>query len=269
MSISTRIPTGTLHRSDWCYGSLYDIDSLDTNSTLPTSTSTPPPFLSCANLKTSKSGPAVLKDSDFQAFCCDGKITGWYSTSLGRPQPKDEILFEDLKCCRSPSKRSEFSEPGEATTCDAEASATPLASLAGTGTAEAQPYEVTYASEGSPLTDLVVVQDGSTLTELVVRETPNCFWVDTMHGVSMKSAEVSKAEVTTLSPATTDGLIASPKNESTSGGSSRISESSETAAQTGSGTSDAGPEPTSMSSVLRVRKVVCVGLLLVSWLGSM
>lgn len=263
MSISTRIPTGTIHRVDWCYGPLYD----PYNGTVPTSDSTPPSFFSCANRKTNKGKPAVLKDSDFQAFCCDGKITGWYSlTNLGRPQPKDEILFEDLTCCHSPSVRS-MEEPDQATTCDAEASATPLASLAGTGTAEAQPYEVTYASEGSPLTEWVVVQGGSTLTEMVVREAPSCFWVDTVHGVSMTSVEVPRAEVTTLPPMTTDGLIASPKNVSTSEGSSRNGETSGTAAPTKSGT--AGADSKSTSSMLRVPKVVCVGLLLISWMVSM
>ena len=87
-------------------------------------------------------------------------------------------------------------------TCSSDSVPTPLGSLAATGTAEAQPFEVNYEFNRGALTEMEVVhvKDGSTVTGILVRETPYCVWIDTVHGVSMTSVEVPKAEVTTPLP---------------------------------------------------------------------
>ncbi|KAK3215196.1 hypothetical protein GRF29_19g2552303 [Pseudopithomyces chartarum] len=101
MSISTRIPTGPIHRADFCYAPLYELlrysNGTQQNYIDPDSTE----FFSCASAKTPKKGPVELKDSDFQAFCCDGHVIGWTETdppdgggACGRWEYRDGDLGE-------------------------------------------------------------------------------------------------------------------------------------------------------------------------------
>ncbi|KAJ4297981.1 hypothetical protein N0V90_005880 [Kalmusia sp. IMI 367209] len=281
MSISTQVPTGPIRDFEWCYAPLYEFG----DPTLAT-----PPIYSCAN------STRGTKDSDFETFCCDGQIIGFYSSGL---RVNSDFTFEDLQCCRIQEPQMGGIGPipeDNGQTCTATATPTPLASLAATGTANAQPYIVTYLS---------AKQEGSTLTDWVVRETPYCFWVDTKHGVEMTSVEVPKAQVTTLPPETTDifgdpietstiGRTTTEKEESevtqtrseseaeSTGKSSATKTRSEETSGSGSGsgsvssangvsqTGEGTPSPTSASTALRVPAVMCMALLLTSlmvWIG--
>ena len=130
MSISTRIPTGPIHRADFCYAPLYELlrysNGTQQNFIDPDSTE----FFSCASAKTPKKGPVELKDSDFQAFCCDGHIVGW--TETDPPSVKEEFAFEDLTCCRLPASRTHMADLNVPMTCSSDSVPTPLGSLAAT-----------------------------------------------------------------------------------------------------------------------------------------
>jgi hypothetical protein len=272
MSISTRIPTGPIHRADFCYAPLYDLLRYS-NGTLqsyidPDSTE----FFSCASAKTPNNGPVELKDSDFQAFCCDGHVIGWAETDP--PSVKEEFAFEDLTCCRLPASRTHMADLNVPMTCSSDAIPTPLASLAATGTAEAQPFEVNYEFNRGAFTEMeaVHVEGGSTVTGILVRETPYCVWIDTVHGVSMTSVEVPKAEVKTLPPPGTTAISVRPigSSETSNATQSQARSTSVSSEETqGSRTSGAGPEQTTgASTTLKVPVVVSLGVLFVSWLVS-
>ena len=224
-------------------------------------------LFSCASAKTPKKGPVELKDSDFQSFCCDGYIVGWSQSDP--PSVLKEFAFEDLTCCRLPPTRAFGNDTTFPTTCHSDANPTPLASLAGTGTTEAQLYDATYTiTEGTfPSAELVNEENGSSVTAIVVRETPYCFWVDTAHGVSMTSVEVQKAEVTTLPPLSgTTPLSLRPIQETGASNATQSQARSTSSSGEESRTSSAGPEQTGASTTLKVPVVISLGVLFASWL---
>ncbi|KAK7192434.1 hypothetical protein DPSP01_009742 [Paraphaeosphaeria sporulosa] len=269
MSISTEVPSGSIPPNDRCLGPLYDLDHwTDPN----------PPIFSCANAWNAENATRGLKDSDFQTFCCDGEILGSLNWT------RENFELQDLECCRYGAELSTGPLPdspddgGDGGTFCAERygfSRTPLASLAATGTAEAQPFPVTYNKMGASRlsSDAYMVWSGSTLSERVVTETPYCLWVDTVHGVQMTSVEVPKADVTTLPRTGSAEASARPSSGSSLGSGSEVQRTgSSTAegvpsngAESGTSTGGAGPEPTGASNAPSVPAVMCLGLMFVSW----
>lgn len=251
MSISTQIPTGLIHPSDRCIAPLYDFAHWSDPN---------PTFFSCADFKNSRNASLNLKDSDFQAFCCKGGLLGshgWLEAGLD---------FKDLECCVYGAQVFlESSHEGEGLKCTGRGrERTPLASLAATGTAEATPFVVTY-QRGSRFVSEVI--DDYTVTfevETVATEVPYCLWVDTVHGVQVTSVQVPAASVTAV-PRTGS---AETSARATTGSSLESGSAGETPLEgvtSGSGTGAAGPEPTGASNTLSVPAVMCLGLVLASW----
>ena len=260
-SITTRIPTGPIGDVEWCYRSLYDTFSDNYSK---------PDFNTCAN---SSRGTV---DSDFQTFCCDGDIIGWLDDW---PNVRKDFSFEDLSCCRiqKPQQGGLGAIPeNNGKTCTATATPTPLASLAATNTANAQPYPITYL-DGSAI--------GTTWSDWTTRDTPTCFWVDTAHGVAMTKVTVRAAAITTLPPDTEDpfyGAVEYSTQENsgsdlnvvgswvgitnTAMSTARSTATSEGRAESSSpiAAAAATARPTSASTALNVPAAVCLGLLITS-----
>lgn len=142
-------------------------------------------------------------ESDFQTFCCNGKIIDTtqdlWSIKAWRARNGTALSLDlaDLVCCGVAGPQRGGIQPiptGVETTCT-QGTATPLASLAATSSANAQPYLVTYTSAAGV---------GSSLGDYVPTNTPYCFWADTAHGIATTSVVVPTAQITSLPPATTD-----------------------------------------------------------------
>ncbi|KAI2630408.1 hypothetical protein GGS26DRAFT_559316 [Hypomontagnella submonticulosa] len=168
-SITTTIPTGPINK--WCLG--------------PRSSGDGQRF-QCAN------ETRGTQESDFQTFCCNGKILD-SARDLSTIGTNHTLHLADMICCGVSGPQAGGLDPSatQHTAC-IQGSPTPLASLAGTNTDNAVDFVVTYTS---------VSWDG-TVGDFSPTEAPSCFWVYKVDA-EMEEITLPAPEFTTPPPAST------------------------------------------------------------------
>ena len=175
-AITTAVPSGLI-TSEWC---VQDALNYDGNP--------------------NECGDSGQNPSDYGTICCAGDIVDTESDLYRFGNSNKTINLDTLVCCvvDGPQQGGLQAIQTDRTQCTL-GSPTPLVSFAGTNTANAAVYEVTYTSAS--------VSEGESTSvtgDYIHPQSPKCLWVYTKTGVAMMNVTVEAARTTSLPAPTTD-----------------------------------------------------------------